>query len=164
MLEIDYDKWFENIYMSYLPKMLKLATRRLRDVDLAQEIIHDTFLIAWKERQRVIQHPNIEGFLMKTMGNNIVHVLRHMKYENNVPYQFVADLRTVDQYSFECAIIFPDGLSKSEKDLLIWHFIQKIPYTSIAAKLGISEGNCRVRVFRAKQHYIALTKSNRESN
>ena len=146
MPEPDYAEWFECAYTTYIPKMLKIAVRRLGDKELAQEVVHDTFVILWESRIRVKDHPNLEGFLMKTLGNEILHKLRYLNYRKETP--LTTDFPVQDQYDF--------GVD----DLLVWHLIDEMPYAEIAVRLKVSEGVCRVRIYRAKQRYIKLQNGN----
>ena len=154
MADFDYDKWFEAAYLKFLPRMLKLAARRLMNISMAQEVVHDTFIVLWNARERVIEHPNLEGFLMKTLGNEILHKIRYTSRRKETSID--QDYPIFDQYSFDYILFFPSGITDDERRLLLWHYVQDIPYREIALRLGISEGTCRVRVYRAKQHYIEL--------
>ncbi|WP_419032551.1 RNA polymerase sigma factor, partial [Dysgonomonas gadei] len=53
-----------------------------------------------------------------------------------------------------------NGLSESDRKLLVWHLIDEMPYAEIAVRLKVSEGVCRVRIYRAKQRYIKLQNGN----
>ncbi|MBS6217871.1 MAG: RNA polymerase sigma factor [Flavonifractor plautii] len=158
MPEPDYAEWFECAYTTYIPKMLKIAVRRLGDKELAQEVVHDTFVILWESRIRVKDHPNLEGFLMKTLGNEILHKLRYLNYRKETP--LTTDFPVQDQYDFGVDDLFPNGLSESDRKLLVWHLIDEMPYAEIAVRLKVSEGVCRVRIYRAKQRYIKLQNGN----
>ena len=160
MCDVDYDSWFEANYLKYLGKALKIAIRRLGNVDLAQEAVHEAFIVLWSSRQTVIQHPNIEGFIMKTLNNKILHIVRHLSYQREEPLGQSGT--TTDKYIFDNIIFFPENLSNEERQLLLWHYVQEVPCAKIAKRLGISENACRVRIFRAKQHYISLYMSHQD--
>ena len=54
--------------------------------------------------------------------------------------------------------LLPQGLSPDERDILILKLEKELTYAEIAPILGISEVSCRSRFFRAKAHFLLLTK------
>ena len=74
------------------------------------------------------------------------------KYHREVPLEDANTWAAQEEERSELAEALPDGLSKSEREVLLLFYEEECSHQEIARRLGISEMNSRTRLFRAKNH------------
>lgn len=161
-MESDIRKWIDENY-EYLYKRLTLVAYHLTgDMALSEDLVQDVFILALLHPEKLIDHPQREGWLMVALHNMIKNEERRMRQGElsltEVKEPFTADeIRGVSE-------ILPKGLSEQERNVLIWYYEEELDYREIANRMGISEGACRLRVFRAKKHCAVLLKQQEAGN
>lgn len=105
-----------------------------------------------------MEHPNPEGWLVLALKNNIQNERRRSMAHQIVSLDEIAPVaETEPETSLE--ELLPQKLPQADRDILIWRFEQDLDYREIADRLGISEGNSRIRVHRAISRCRKLFKS-----
>ncbi len=64
------------LYLQEYPKLLAYARSLLHDESLAKEAVQDTFLIACKKPEALLDHPNPPGWLMQALKYTIHNMIR----------------------------------------------------------------------------------------
>ena len=126
----------------------------LRDYSLAENLVAETFLIMLCKRETLTKHPNIAGWLNLTLKNVILDELKSAKHRLEMPLSH--DFHGSASPAPPLELSLPDGLSPTEKEILILLYATQLSYGEIAVRLGISLLNCRTRAFRAREHYRQL--------
>lgn len=145
------DVFIPSLYEAQYEKMLKLAYRMVGSIETAQDLVHETFLLALFNQDKLADHPNPEGWLMKTLRNLTLNERRRIENHSTVPLGMV-DNYIGKELDTSLDLLFPKQLSKEEREILVWRFEQKMEYREIADRLGVSEAGCRSRVSRAIAH------------
>ena len=65
-------QWFDSIYLQYQKKLLVLAIRMVGDSQLAEDMVQSVFLTLLTNHERLKNHPNIWGWLVITLRNQIM--------------------------------------------------------------------------------------------
>lgn len=144
--------WFTALYEQNAAKMLRYATYQLRNQSVAEELVEEAFVRLLQKREDLMGHPNIPGWLWKTLQHLILTEVKLAKYHREVPLSATYDAAAppVEQESLADAL--PEGLSEGEREVLLLFYEEELTHQEIARRLGISEVSSRTRLFRAKAH------------
>lgn len=145
------DVFIPSLYEEQCEKMLKFAYRMIGSIETAQDLVHEAFLLALFNQDKLANHPNPEGWLMKTLRNLTLNERRRIKNHATVPLELV-DNYIGKELGTSLDLLLPKQLSKEEREILVWRFEQQMGYREIANRLGISEVGCRSKVSRAIAH------------
>jgi RNA polymerase sigma-70 factor (ECF subfamily) len=82
---------FEELFASNYPRVFSFALRRTRDRDLAEEIVAETFLIAWRRLEDLPSEPLpwLLGTVRRVLANHTRYVKRRSRHGAAVPLEFV---------------------------------------------------------------------------
>lgn len=149
-------KWFDEVYLGNYARIKNIALRALGSEAVAEDLAQETFLVFLYRIEEMKRHPNPAGWLVLTVKNQIRNELKRASTQLEVPleHELAVPGRSPDS---PLAELLPAGLTADERQVLIWYFDDQLSYQQIAARLSISEGACRNRVYRAKAHFKALT-------
>ncbi len=152
-------KWFDTLYTENYERLKKIACRSLGSEAIAEEIVQEAFLILLCKHDEVKVHPNSAGWLVIAVQNLIKNELNRACIRREVAiteepmdHRYIANEKLED--------VLPAGLTEEERDILIWYFDYQLSHKEIAVKLEISEGACRTRLYRAKEHVKNLLLKN----
>lgn len=140
--------FLQQLYTEHYERMFQLAYRMIGITELAQDLVHNVFLLALFKQDELRAHPSPEGWLMVTLKYLIQNERRRIERHPTVPLESVKNLPAKPP-DFSLDIFLPTTLSKEDQTILIWRFEQQLEYHEIADRLGISESGCRSRVSRA---------------
>lgn len=153
------EKWVNELYMEFSPKLFRIAKRRLGDEDGAQNAVQDAFADLIKKIEIVRDHPNPEGWLVNALKIFIARELDDQKKRSEHEITLPESYEHADSepgYVPHLRDILPLELTPREKDLLVWYFEKGLSYQEIARQLGIPILTCRTQMYRAKKHYQKL--------
>ena len=130
---------FQKLYETLHDKMLRVAYRMVGNVDTAEDLVQNAFLLALFREDEVMRHPLPEGWLMRVLQNLARNEQKRAKQhpETSLDSLFYVAGETPSSSLDE---VLPTQLSTQERDM---------DYSEIANRLGISEPGCRSRVSRA---------------
>lgn len=145
------DAFLKSLYEMQYEKMIKIAYRMLGDMESAQDLVQEVFLLALFHQDELSVHPLPEGWLILTLKNLVLNERRRIKKHPEVPLESIAELSGEPPF-VSLDTLLPKQLSAEDRKILIWHFEQQMEYREMADRLGISEVGCRSRVSRAVSH------------
>ena len=73
------DVFIPSLYEEQCEKMLKFAYRMIGSIETAQDLVHETFMLALFNQDKLADHPNPGGWLMKTLRNLILNERRRIE-------------------------------------------------------------------------------------
>ena len=88
-----YDEWFETVYKENLELLERVACSfMLKKLGCGMEIyaryfsqvseeIQEAFVLLWEKRERLCRHQNITGWLINTVRNRLMHLIRDHAHE-----------------------------------------------------------------------------------
>ena len=136
------------LYTTQYAKLIKAAYRMIGDMESAQDLVQQVFLIALVQQEGLSSHPLPEGWLMLTLHNLVKN--EREKHKNHPEVSIDELVGLVSQGPPESVEdILPKALSPEDREILIWRYDWQMEYREIADRLGISESGCRSRVSRA---------------
>lgn len=159
-MQRDWDSLFTDLYRENAPKMFAYALRQLRNRSLAEELAEEAFVRLLQQRDNLTEHPNLKGWLWKTLQHLILTEVKMARYHREIPLEDVSACAAPEEETRDLAEELPPGLSDSEREVLVLFYQEEYTHQEIARRLGISEMNSRTRLFRAKNHCKKLLEKN----
>lgn len=158
---------FRRLYEAAFPILFRVAYRITNSYDAAEDLCQEAFF-RLHEKNMVFPSPDeAKYWLIRVVKNAAVNYAKR-KVRERKAYQkaFREDTRTVE--TGENALIKKeireevcsalDKLPESLKVVLILKEYGELNYKEIGRSLGISEGNVKVRVFRARERLAVFLK------
>jgi RNA polymerase sigma-70 factor (ECF subfamily) len=165
---------FTNIFSAYYKDCVVFAARFTIDINIAEEIVQDTFVHLWEEHDSIIIKSSLKSYILKTVNNKCIDWFRHNKIIK-VHSDFVLETAIYYEYDTENYILHSELEGKIEEALaLLPEEISKVfrmnrfkglKYQEIAELLGVSVRTIEVRIGKAlhllrshlKEYFPAFT-------
>lgn len=156
---------FKKIYSEVMPVIFKVSVRITRNEEAAEDQCHDA-LIKMTEKDMVFPTINDAKYWLICVVKNASLNYAKRKTRERKAYEkaLKEDRRTID--SGETAILKKDTKIKVQealnmlpdnlKAVLLLKEYTELNYKEIGRMLGITEGNVKVRVFRAREQLTKL--------
>ena len=136
---------FDTIYTSSYKGLVAYATRYV-DIDEAQNIVQDTMLWLWDNKQTIIPGKSINALLLRIVRNKALNNIKHKTVLSRVHKQIESSLReqfeNPDLYmSVELTELLEQALQRLPENLretFILSRIEHLSYKEIAERLGIT--------------------------
>lgn len=141
-----YKEMYDNLYT--------YAYGILREKELSEELVQETFQIACDKPSELLSSANPRGWLMNTLKNVMKNVRR--KRATMAKYIVLAEAVDIDQIAgsdpgSDIDLLYSGLISEDEFQLLKRVTVDRYTMLEAAEELGISEDACKKRVQRAKK-------------
>jgi RNA polymerase sigma-70 factor (ECF subfamily) len=152
---------FEDIYITYWPKIFRLCMGYVNDHDLAQDMAQETFISVWQQLPKFRNEANIGTWIFRIASNNC---LRQIEKQNrfpkaelsiNVTEEKQINIEPQVQYLYKCISELPET-----ERIIISLELENVKQAEIASIVGLSEANIRVRIHRIKEKLTRKFKDN----
>lgn len=147
---------FGEIYKIYFKKIYRYCRINLGSEETAKDVVQETFLKAWRALPTFSfdNGGSIQAFLFRIARNLIIDLSRKRK---ELPLDTALEIVAKDDMEEKLdrkndIKLVQQALSKlapEDKQIMILRFFEEMPTAQIAQIVGISEGNLRVRLYRA---------------
>ena len=146
---------FEMLMKRYTSQVYGAAIRLMKDEDNAQEVTQMAFIQAY--RQLDSWRGENFGAWVTIIANHIA--LRLLEKEKrrqtdpldenvDTPDETYDELKEQRLQSLEAAVV---GLPEADRQIIQWHYYENIPLQAIAQRLGQTENNIKVRMYRIRE-------------
>lgn len=169
MIENEQDKsFFEELYQEYRYTMLGVAFNYLKDIQLAEDAVHDAFLkiLQHLDKIRYFECNKTRTYFVLIVKNIAIDMLRRQKHLEPAALEDFADsLETIQPGPDETAESAEgeDILMKALKavprpylDVLSLRMVYGFDNSQIARLLNIPETTVRVHLYRGRKKLMAL--------
>ncbi|RZJ34792.1 MAG: RNA polymerase sigma factor [Flavobacterium sp.] len=143
---------FEEIYKSYWQKIFRLCMGYLNDHDWAKDTAQETFVTVWQQLPNFRNESSVGTWVFRIASNKCLRQIEKQQrmpksdLPQEIPDEHVPE--TIDQ----SAMLYRFIAELPETDRLIISMeLEDIRQAEIAAIIGISEGNVRIRIHRIKE-------------
>lgn len=148
---------FARVYRLYFSELCDFTFYITRNKEVAKELVQDTFLIIWEQREHWQPKGSIRSYLFRAAKNRSLDYLKHVKVEREWQKTHQMDLRVVDadeeavtQAELAAAIDKSvDELPEKCRIIFIMNRNQGFTYGEIAEIQGISQKTVETQIGRA---------------
>lgn len=123
----DDGKAFEELFKRYFASLHNYAAFYTRSSQMAEDMVHDIFYKIWDTRKTLNIHTSIKSYLFRSVHNNCIQYLRHLKVIKEHNRKHEARLQEALMMN---RLYFETGLSKlMEKEIgeLVKEAISRLP-------------------------------------
>jgi RNA polymerase sigma-70 factor (family 1) len=99
MLKASDRRAYTEIYNRYHYLLLNHAYKKLRDEELAKDVIQELFAGLWLRREQEINAANLAGYLYTITRNKILDIFAHQKVRSNYVESSLQDFARHNSYS-----------------------------------------------------------------
>jgi RNA polymerase sigma-70 factor (ECF subfamily) len=147
---------FEALYARYYGRVLAYALRRA-PAAMAQDVVADTFVVAWKRLDRLPSEPLpwLLAVARKVMANDRRRVRRQQETLVRLQTPGAGQQAAVDLGELEAVAAALGRLSELDQELLKLVTWDGLSTKEAATVTGISHVACRVRLHRARRRLEA---------
>jgi RNA polymerase sigma-70 factor (ECF subfamily) len=154
---------FESIYTTYWPKVYRLCLGYLNESAKAQDACQDIFIKIWQQLPKFKQEAAVGTWIFRIASNHCLRQLERTQRKATVAVEQLADrpalptptLEGPTEWLYQCIAELPEL-----ERIIISLELEELPQAAIAAVVGISTSNVRVKIHRIKkklqkkfQHY-----------
>lgn len=154
---------FEDIYMSYYPKLVRFSKEYVLSGPDAENIVQDCFVYLWEQKHKISSINNINAFLFRLVKNKCVDFLRHKIMaddkkeimQNIFIQEYTFKLQSIESFDYnaltdqeieqiiENAI---NNLPEKCRGIFVLNKIEGLTYEQIAQQLDLSPNTVRNQV------------------
>lgn len=149
---------FDELYSIYSRPLISNLLKILKNDNLAEEILQETFIALWEHRRSIDPERSALGYLIRTSANKAKDLFKRAVHDRNMRAYF----HPVIQSGYEH---IEAGLYKKENEAILNQLIDRLPvkqkevyrlckieglsYKEVSQLLGISEATVNSHILRA---------------
>ena len=149
-------KAFDTLFRRYYP-MLCAFGQRFVELEDAEEIVEDSLLWIWENRETLVIESSLNSYLFKMVYRRALNKLAHIDATQRADTRFYEDmqemLQDTDYYQIEeLAKRIEDAvaaLPESYREAFVMHRFRDMSYKEIAETLGVSPKTIDYRIQQA---------------
>lgn len=156
---------FKKIYDECMLMLFKVSFRIVNDEEAAEDLAHDS-LIKANEKNLIFPSMNdAKYWLIRVVKNASINYIKRKEREHKA-YEKVLYEDTRKSESGETDLLKQESITKAKEalkklpknlqDVLMLREYADLNYKEIGRVLGITEGNVKVRIFRAREQLIKI--------
>lgn len=143
---------FEEIYLTFSPKILRVCMAYTNDHELARDLTQETFITVWQNLSTFRNESQISTWIFRIATNKCLRAIE--KSKNNITTEMPDHLPAVQEESKEEKLKFLytciAELEETER-IIISLVLEALPQSEIAVITGLTEVNIRVKIHRIKE-------------
>ena len=150
---------FEEIYSKYSPQIFRVCMGYINDYEQARDLTQETFISVWRNLSSIKNKSKISTWIFRIATNNCLRAIEKSKKgtKTELPY----NLPEVHEETQEEKLTFLYNciaeLEETDR-IIISLVLEDLPQAEIAAIVGLSNVNIRVKVHRIKEKLAAKFK------
>ena len=146
-------EFFDDIYRKYYKMMYDVALRIVKNPEIAEDVVADTFLVLITKINAVIEQP--VKWLFRVLKNNALNERRAQSAHSAVPLDEHIAVAAADNLTPFSGYL-PNGLSEIEQKILTLRLSEDLEYVEIAQIMNMTENACRMQYSRARRRCAEL--------
>ena len=149
-------KAFDTLFRRYYP-MLCAYGQRFVELEDAEEIVEDSLLWIWENRETLVIESSLNSFLFKMVYRRALNKIAHIDATQRADTRFYEEmqemLQDTDYYQIEeLTKLIEDAvaaLPESYREAFVMHRFRNMSYKEIAETLGVSPKTIDYRIQQA---------------
>lgn len=146
---------FRDLYENTYEALYKYVRRMGGNDNVIEDIVQETYCEAYRCREKLCEHPNPSGWLYKTANYIFRNSIRRME-NRAVSLEMLEDADSMPSVRggyeiVELQLLMQGALSKEDGKLIQKYYMEGYSGAEIAAQLGISEENVRMKLSRIRR-------------
>lgn len=143
----------EELYRRYNAKLFRVAAASFyNNRALAEDAVSQAFLIACRNPQKIINHPNPEAWILNVLHKVISHEKRYLATFQALLIGILPLLQEDKiENNMRLDALYPGIRELPEFQLVKWFAVDGLSISDIAGKLNISISACKKRLERARK-------------
>lgn len=145
---------FSLIYQEYQPFLLRYVRAIVKDKDLSEDIVQETFCEVLDQFEKFREHPNQKGWLIRTAGYKMREISRKMNSKELIPLQedMIQPIKNDIAYEMkELDIVMSEAFDENEREHFLKYYLRGYSVRELADKEGVTENSMRVKLYRLKE-------------
>jgi len=164
-LDCTNEKDFKTIYDATMQLLFKVSFRIVEDEEAAEDLVHDSYIKASEKHMVFPSLDDAKFWLIRVVKNASLNYakrkIREAKAYHKALYEGRQQMDSGETELLKAEAINSakqalDKLPPKLKEVLVLREYADLNYKEIGKVLGITEGNVKVRVFRAREQLIKL--------
>ncbi|MFV2013676.1 MULTISPECIES: RNA polymerase sigma factor [unclassified Micromonospora] len=159
------EQWFDEVYRTFYPSLVRYGYRRLADTDAAKELAQEAFVVAWRRRDEVPAHllPWLYGVARKLLANEW---RARRRRPEPIGFAELADYTLPGSLEDSVATIIDlrralSTLGDDDQEILRLIGWEGLKTAEVAAVLNCSRLAASARLMRARRRFSAALKERR---
>ncbi|WP_198153684.1 RNA polymerase sigma factor [Catenuloplanes japonicus] len=132
---------FDAFYMRHWPSLLRAMVRRCgNDRHLAEDITQQTFLVAYRRRDRLSEVANHQAWLHAVAGNAATKYFRRRQQEEALLRTMAAGAPGAPWSGFDITLhdLLTQVLTERQRRIIMYRYLEDRPLKSIAETMNLS--------------------------
>jgi RNA polymerase sigma-70 factor (family 1) len=152
---------FELLFKEHFKPLCFLAQRYVKDLDMAREIVQESFMALWTKRDSIDVSKPVKPYLSTSVHNKCLNYLRDSK-KFDKDLLIAENLMTETDGEFTDVLVVKDisnkideaiaGLPEKCREIFMLNRYEQLKYHEIAQKLDISQKTVEAQMSKALQH------------
>lgn len=155
----DHSRTFEVLFRSNFKELARFVYGYVNDGEVAKDIVHDVFLVIWKNRGKLNDSYSMRPYLFTLCRNSALDYLKHLRVvsmnerELSEVFQEMADDKEVDVYEKRLVRIKEQlvDLPEKQREVLLKCFVEGKKYKEAADEMSISVNSVKTHISRGLQ-------------
>ena len=154
---------FEPLVREHAAAMYRVALAIVQDPALAEDVVQEAVLRAWRNLSTFRGEGSMRGWLLRITHNTAVSVLRTRREEPWDPQRLPPrpvdgpDYRVVWASELQEVRAAVGDLDELSRSILVLRVNEDMSYEQIAQTLGVTVGQVKIRLLRARRTIAAAT-------
>lgn len=89
---------FRFLFSEYYVPLCVYASRFTKDKNSAEEIVHETFVKLWEQKEHIGITDSVTGYLYKAVQNNALNYLKKLQIKNKYSEAYFERLRNAEEF------------------------------------------------------------------
>ena len=149
------------LYAAYAPKLKSVCRSYVKDESVAEDILHDAFIIIFTSIGELKENQKLEGWMITIVKNLSLKHLRHMQKHSTSLLDLnreVMDNNLENGQSVELDVLLQaiDALPRGSREVFKLSVLDGLSHKEIGRMLGINPHSSSSQLFRAKKMLQAM--------
>lgn len=143
---------FKEIYTQYAPQVYRVCMGYVNDAEQAKDLTQETFIAVWQHLPSFRGQSLLSTWIFRIATNNCLRAIEKSKRVTTDELPFDIPTGQAESQDEKLTFLYNciAGLEEMER-IIISLVLEDVPQAEIAAIVGLSNGNVRVKIHRIKE-------------